>query len=272
MPEHEHTLSGRAEPPTRRGIALCAAMGLAFWAGCSTPESVSGTLVDGRTGKPIPGELIRAETEQIEWVRLSTATDTSGMYQLTGLNPEAKYQLVPKNPEWQLEGPAVPRADGNLQVWRVPESDGIYRIGESISHLVTNTPIAELLLPDQAALRYPLVMPGEIPTIGGEEAVLFAGEVTEGWRLSRLEATPELGWKEGKKPRSFAAWWVMGASVTAGEKGRFTVTPVSVDVKETKVNLGDRPLRYVDGGGVPPGRYMIHGGDTARGVVVQFGG
>ena len=239
---------------------------------CTEPSVVSGRLVDARTGRPIVGEVVRAESGQLDQARISGPSDSAGNFTIVGLLPGAEYHLVPTNPDWVLPERANAAASVELSVWQAPSSDGIFLLGEQITQLVTNSAVGQLYLDDGRVLAHPLVVPGALPHIAADEALLLAGDVTAGWTLSRLYPAPEAPIRAAKKKILLAGWWIAGSPVEVDQRGHVTVVSTAFDPAFTVTKLGNRPLQYLAGNAIAGGRYMIHHGDVSRAILVDFAG
>lgn len=245
---------------------------------CTEPAEITGTLLDALTGKPIVGEIVRAETyteagsESVDSARISAPTDARGRFHIEQLAIDKQYSLVPQSTEWMLAEPVEATASVELAVWRVPPSDGVYRVGAQLTQLVTNSAIGQLYLDNGEAIAHPLAIPGHIPAIAANEALLFVGDVTDGWNLTRLFPAPEAPIRVGRKPLALAGWWLVGAQLEVGPKGALTVQRSVLDLTFTTTKLGSRAFRYLSGTATVAGRYMIHHPDVSRVIVVDFAG
>lgn len=237
---------------------------------CTEPTSISGTLTDAMTGKPIVGQVVRAETDSVEFARLSAPTDSAGHFAIENLAADKQYSLVPKNDAWVLAEPVPARASVELSAWHLPPSDGVYRVGAELSHLLTNSAMGQLYLDSGEAIAHPLAIPGEIPAIAAEDTLLFVGDVTDGWDLTRLFPAPEAPIRVARKPVLLAGWWLAGVQLHVDAKGTPTVDRSMLKLSFSTTKVGSRPLRYLSGTATAAGRYMIHHADVSRAILVDF--
>lgn len=249
-------------------VSLLVGLGLSA---CTEPTSISGTLTDAMTGRPIVGEVVRAEADAVEFARISSATDSRGNFSIENLAAEKQYSLVPQNAEWVLPEPVPAHSRVEVAAWRLPPSDGVYRASSELTQLVTNSTIGQLYLDNGDEIAHPLAIPGAVPTIASTDTLLFVGEVTDGWDLTRLFPAPEAPIRVARKPLALAGWWLAGAQLRVDAKGGATVERSVLQLSFTTTKLGSRTLRYLSGSATAAGRYMIHHTDVSRAILVDFG-
>lgn len=217
---------------------------------CSPPEALLGTLVDGRTGAPIRGEIVRADNGEAQCLRLSEPTGDDGAFRIEA-PCSGDTRLAPVDESWWTPNPSIKWsvAAPSVVAWRAPLSDGVYRLsGVDLIALPTNTTLAAA--PTAGASRYPLVLPAAPPILGRQDVVVLSGASASAWTLAPLLPATDRG------PKA-VAWFNLGS-------------PIAIQFKN--VSSEDRLVHYLPVDSLAEGRYVLASPDHARAVIFDTSG
>lgn len=234
---------------------------------CAPPDAIRGTLVDARTEAPIAGVTVRAEAEGEDCLRVSSATEEDGSF-VVEKPCAATYTFTPVDPTWWLPEAVTARSgEVKLAAWRAPESGGIWAIrGGELGPLPTNTALGELAV-GATPVRYPLVIPAELPTLPADAALILSGTDLASWAVAPLLPSPAVVTSTPEGPARFDPWQTLGATLAADG----TSTPSTVEVAEHTVTGNDRSIRYLEVGKLPAGRYGLAATASTRALIFAVG-
>ncbi|MFN7144087.1 MAG: hypothetical protein ACK4YP_09940 [Myxococcota bacterium] len=253
---------------TRGGVLVAAVL-----TACSPePGAAAGRLVDARTDAPVPDAEVRLVPSNDACPTVPVKTDAEGRWSASGLCGEAAWTVTPGDTGWYLPEPVPAGPDALLRVYRAPPDPGVYTIaGVTVTPLVTHTVLDTVRILDGTdEVRFPVEIPGALPRIHGDAALLLVGDVLPDLAFAPLVPSPERRWFGTKAaPRAVDPWVYLGvhfSSDTAWER-----VPAPLDTTKLTTVGGPRPLRYVPGDALPPGRYALPTADGARAFLVDFG-
>jgi hypothetical protein len=243
---------------------------LALLSACHAPEQVHGTLRNALTLNAIPGASVRAVGESEDCLRVSAPSDAQGRFDLADLCPGEDYRLEPVGETWFLVEPTPARAEVELQLWPLPESDGVYRLDEATyTPLLTNTQLEPVHFNAGGEARYPLSVPEGAPRVTGNQFLALIGaEAADGWTLQALVANPNVHVQATGRAEvlSLSPWYLVGVDTSAGDP-----KPVAPPSLPGGRRLGDRSVRFIQANLVPAGLYVLCSDSAARGLIVGFG-
>lgn len=243
-------------------------------AGCSPePGTAQGRLVDARTDAPVADAELRFANRGDACPATTTRTDADGRFTVTNLCGEAAWTVTPVDPTWYVPEPAAAGPDMALRAWRAPEAAGVYLVeGDEVRPLVTHTVLDVVRIFDtEREVRFPVEIPGAVPRVDAGVVLLVVGDVL-GERLpfEALVPSPERRWFGTKDaPQPIDPWVYLGVRFESDA----VVVPVDAPLDAAAIERvgGPRPLRYVGGAALPPGRYALPTLDGTRAFILDFG-
>lgn len=223
---------------------------IALLLACAPPDAFLGTLVDGRTGAPLTGHVVRAEHEESACLRLSLPTAPDGAFRIE--SPCAgPYRLAPIDEGWWAPAGTWSLASPTVTAWRAPVSDGLYRLsGMDLLALTTNTTLTTTTTAGTEPVRYPLVLPAAPPVLGRGDVVVLSGPSASAWSIAPLLPAAD--------PRSEAVPW-------------FKLGPAIV-IQSKDISSEERFIRYLTMDTLQVGLYVLASPDGVRAVIFDASG
>ena len=243
-------------------------------AACShEPGSAAGSLVDARTGAPAANVAIALVSSEADCPVPPIQTDADGRWSVTGLCSQATWTVTVGDPDWYLPEAAAVGPDVLLRAWRAPPDAGVYLASATaVTPLVTHTAVDVVhLFGTDREVRFPAEIPGVLPRIDADTALLLVGDVLgDTPRFEPLVPSPERRWFGTKDaPQPIDPWVYLGLRFTSDtEAERVEAT---VDTAHVERVAGPRPLRYIGAAALAPGRYALLTEDTLRAFLLDFG-
>lgn len=243
-----------------------------LWA-CASPGGAHGTLTDAHGHAPLAGVVLQFATDSADCLRTAT-TGSDGAWRVVGLCPGHRYTVAPADPTWWVS--PSPQVDGSgdtavdVEAWRAPSSDGVYLLaGTELVNVATSTDVdTRLYAPAGRDLRLPTSLPGTWPTVDAAHTLVLSGKpLVADWTFEPLWDGPALTLGPAEAPETLWPWTYIGAKIDdagALEVLHATVTG-AVDVAD-----GDRVVRYLGPGALPPGRYALTNASSRRAFLVAF--
>jgi len=281
------------------------AAALVFAVGCTS--TLSGTVVDGITGKPVSS---KAETDSGESLRLiaeavtenengtfesnpgagltcltfSSDLGDDGSYNLSGLCLSATgYRLRLNDASWFLgETDFIPQGSDvsgprTIKAWHAPMGTGIKTlIDDKHGRITSRVNLRSEIIKgtEDEKVHYPDGVPGTVPLIPSGGSLVITGMANKDMRIVPLidsgprEFKVEEGMETGP---TMDAWSYMGVRFTDNE----TFERVQAQVDESKVTRVEHRghfAKFVPAEAVsPPGRYVLHVEGQRHAFVVDFG-
>ena len=243
-------------------------VGLLLLFACAKPGTAHGTIVDGRTHKPVADlELSWTSDQPAPCDRRSTRTDGAGSWSVADICPGTTWRLMLSDPDWWTDAPPVVADEAgvevNLELWRVPTVDGIYLLqGTQLTALRSHSAIDSALLADRAELlRFPLEIPGTVPRIAGDTVLILAGKEAQTLRWEPLLPAGPLRFGSAESPTEVGPWFYLGSRVTAAGVEPVVTMPDPTAIRQ--VGPSDRSVQMMSGG-LPAGRYGLSAPEGRR--------
>ncbi len=237
------------------------------------PGTTTGRFVDARAGTPVADAEVRLVAAKDECPPLVLRTDADGRFSAAGLCGKARWTVVSGDSAWYVPDPPAAGPDVALRAWRAPEAAGVYTVaGATITPLVTHTVLdAVRVFDSDREVRFPVEIPGALPRIDGDVALLIVGGVLgETPRFEPLVPSPERRWFGTKAaPQPIDPWVYLGVRFASDT----VLEPVEAPLDRAGIErvAGPRPLQYVSGAALAPGRYALPTPDGARAFLLDFG-
>ncbi|MES2641651.1 MAG: hypothetical protein V4850_19320 [Myxococcota bacterium] len=242
--------------------------------GCSPePGTAEGRVVDARSGGPVVGVELRLAAREDKCPATTTTTDADGRYSVAGLCGQGHWTVAPVDQAWYLPEPVTAGPDVTLSVWRAPEAPGVYTIAAGVpTPLVTHTVLDVVRVFDtDREVRFPVEIPGAVPRIDGDVALLVVGDVLgHPLPFEALVPSPERRWFGTKDaPQPIDPWVYLGVRFESDA----VLVPVGAPLDPAGIERvgGPRPLQYVRGAALAPGRYALPTVDGSRAFILDFG-
>jgi hypothetical protein len=262
-------------------IRLTSTVSLLAVTGCSE-HVVTGTLVDGLSGKAIPEMRLIAQAASATSTSCSvgqTFTDKSGAFTFEGLCNDVAYTIKTENENiWLADGNDLPAGTtdlGTMKGYLAPDGVGVYRVldGE-LARIKTNADIQTepIWNNDTETVSYPAVIPTEPVAIPPEGKLLLTGkDNVEKMTFTPLIASGDRMFGSSKTTVvKMKPWSYIGTaftSDTAFERKTATLDQSKVMTK----SVGDRHASWIAGDALPAGRYVVHQEGATRTTVLEFG-
>ncbi|MDP2304464.1 MAG: hypothetical protein Q8P18_00385 [Pseudomonadota bacterium] len=255
-------------------MRLALALVGAALAGCTPePGTAQGRLVDARSGAAVPNVDLRFVARADKCPAITTTTDTDGRFSVTNLCGEGAWTVTSADPAWYLPDPVAAGPDVALRAWRAPEAAGVYTIaGDVPTPLVTQTVLDVVKVFDtDREVRFPVEIPGEVPRIDADVALLVVGGVLgDKLPFEALVPSPERRWfGTTAAPQPIDPWVYLGVRFESDAVIERVDAPLDAAAIE-RVG-GPRPLQYVRGAALAPGRYALPTADGTRAFILDFG-
>jgi hypothetical protein len=246
---------------------------LTFLACAPPPGTATGRLVDARTDAPVPDVAVTLATTHDRCPPVSAATDADGRFTATGLCGEVAYTATPTHPDWYMPIPEPVTPDVTLRAFHTPATPGVYvSTGATVTPLVTHTVVDVVHVFDSdTEVRFPVEIPGTLPRISGDTALLVVGGVLgDAPRFEPLVPSAEKRWFGTRDaPVPIDPWVYFGvrfASDTA-----FTPVLATLDPAHVERIAGPRPAAWYTADALPAGRYGLLTADATRAFLIDFG-
>ncbi len=246
---------------------------LALAACTPDPGSAAGRLVDARTGAPVTSVAIALVPSDAACAAPAVQTDADGRWTAAGLCGQATWTVTLGDPGWYLPEAAPVGPDVQLRAWRAPPDAGVYLASATaVTPLVTHTALDVVhLFGTDREVRFPAEIPGVLPRIDADTALLLVGDVLGATpRFEPLVPSPERRWFGTKEaPQPIDPWVYLGfrfTSDTEAERVEAAVDPAHIEHVG-----GPRPLRYIGAAALAPGRYALVTDDALRAFLLDFG-
>lgn len=242
--------------------------------GCTPePGTAQGRLVNARSDTPVAEVELRLVARGDTCPPLTTKTDADGRFVVTQLCGEAAWTVTTANPAWYLPEPVAAGPDLRLRAWRAPEAAGVYLVAKDApTPLLTHTVLDVVrLFGTEREVRFPVEIPGDVPRIDGDVALLVVGDVLgDPLPFEALVASTErrfFGTKDAPQP--IDPWVYLGVRFDSDA----VIERVDAPLDEAAIERvgGPRLLRYVRGGALAPGRYALPTLDGTRAFILDFG-
>lgn len=247
--------------------------------GCAPdPETIQGHLIDARSDQPVPEAELRFTAQKNKCPEQRTTTDAKGRFSISGLCGKAAWTVAPTDLNWYLPAPVVTGPDLTgpeltVRAWRAPETPGVYLLtGTVVTPLVTNTVLDVVRVFDtDREVRFPVELPGVPPRIHADVTLLVVGSVlSDPLPFEPLVPSLERRWFGTKEvPKPVDPWVYLGVrfeSDAVVEDVAAPIDPAGIERVE-----GPRPLQYVSGSALAPGRYALPTLDKSRAFILDFG-
>lgn len=152
---------------------------LALLACSPEPGTSAGRVVDARSGAPVAGVELRFSVRADACPATTATTDADGRFSVANLCGQGHWTIAPVDPAWYLPEPATAGPEVTLRAWRAPEAPGVYTIAAGVpTPLVTQTVLDVVRVFDTGReVRFPVEIPGAVPRIDGDVALLVVGTV-----------------------------------------------------------------------------------------------
>ncbi len=244
------------------------------------PTELSGRVVDALTGKalapPSSGDPLQVKGAAVDeadagCAEIAADLDAEGRFVLPAGCRGVRYLLLLSAADRRLDPVEVTGGEvGELELKAWPWSaEGVWQTGGSgLLAVASQATLREDRLVGGVTVRFPDVLPSELPLVGVDEWLLLSGAAHAGSSVVPLLPAGAVSFGDPAAPREIGPWSYLGMRIEGA--GAEPVTATLAETSVVRHEIDGMPGAWIRGDALPAGIYAVEG-PQRRLYVVRFG-